>query len=229
MRKNLAKNVLRASAFTLACLALAGPAARAAAVPHTYSTSGTILNSGITDPSKSAPINAISFTPIAAGAFTTPSSLSLGQFQVGTLAAGKETDYTDTPFTITYSPLTIQGAPYPASGSPITLTGTLNGHVSGSQSSVRATFNAISTPTFTSSDSQYLSTLSLLNSPLDLVPATAGGITTVQAAVSTTTPSPAGDTTGVPRVPEPTTLAILATSIVGFGLRSRLRSARKGS
>ena len=65
----------------------------------------------------------------------------------------------------------------------------------------------------------------MLNSPLDLVPSTAGGITTVQAAVGTTTPSPSDTTT----TPEPTTLAILATSLVGLGLRSRLRSARKGS
>ncbi len=225
MRKNLAKNVLRTSAFALACLALASPAARSATVSHTYSTSGTVLGTGISNPDGTPATNVVSYTPVVSGAFTTPSSLSLGQFQVATLPTGKETDYNATPFTITYNPLKVAGVDYPTTSSPITITGTLSGSVTGNQSSVRATFTKISTPTFTSADGQYLSTLSVLNSPLDLVPASAGGTTTIQAAVGTTTPSPLDTTT----TPEPTTLAILATSLVGLGLRSRLRSARKAS
>ena len=57
---------------------------------------------------------------------------------------------------------------------------------------------------------------------LALVPASAGGITTVQAGVNTTFPSPSGDN----NTPEPTTLAILTTSILGFGLPPRPRSRR---
>jgi hypothetical protein len=36
-------------------------------------------------------------------------------------------------------------------------------------------------------------------------------------------------TTGPVAAPEPTTMAILATSLVGLGLRQKLRSTRKSS
>lgn len=226
MRKNLGKIVPRASAFALACLAVAGAEAKAAAVSHSYSTGGTILSTGISNPDGTTPANVISFTPVVSGAFTAPSAVSLGEFQVATLPSGKETDYNNTPFSITYNPLTISGQDYPTASAPVTITGTLTGAITGSQSSVVAKFDPITSPTFNSADGQYLSTLSVLNNPLDLVPASAGGVTTIQALVLTTAPSPA-DTggTGNP-VPEPTTFAILATAMVGLGLRHRLR-ARK--
>jgi hypothetical protein len=239
MRKNLVSKVLRTSAFAMACLALAGPKVQAAAlgataatpalsgVAHTYSTGGTVLDTGISSPDGSTPTNVISFTPVVSGSFTTPSSLSLGEFQVATLPAGKETDYNNTPFSITYNPLTIAGSNYPSTASPITITGTLNGVITGDQSSVVATFNSIGNPVFTSADGTYLSTLSVLNSPLALVPSSAGGITTVQAGLITTYPSPAGGGgTNPPSTPEPTTLAILATALVGLGLRKQLRKTR---
>jgi hypothetical protein len=231
MRKIFGMNVLRTSAFALACLAPAGTDVKAAmtampqqVVAQTYSTGGTVLGSGISSPDGSTPTNAITYTPIVTGAFTSPSAVSLGEFQVATLPTGKETDYNNTPFTITYNPVTIAGANYPATTTPITITGTLNGSVTGSQSSVVAKFNSVSQPIFPSPDGTFISTLSILNNPLALVPASAGGITTVQAQVNTTFPSPSGDN----NTPEPTTLAILATSIVGFGLRQRLR-ARKSA
>ena len=227
MRKSLTQNILRASAFALACVALTGANVKAAAVSQTYSTGGTILSTGISNPDGTTATNVISFTPVVSGAFTSPSAVSLGQFQVATLPTGKETDYKDTPFTITYNPLTIAGTNYPTTGAPVTITGLLNGAITGSQSSVVATFSSVSSPVFASADGTYLSTLSVLNNPLALVPASAGGITTVQAQVTTTTPSPAsgggsGDTP--PPIPEPTTFAILATAMVGFGIRKRLRS-----
>jgi hypothetical protein len=220
MSKILGKNVLRTSAFALACLAFVGADVKASAVSQTYSTGGTVLGTGISSPDGSTPTNVISFTPVVSGAFTAPSAVSLGQFQVATLPAGKETDYNNTPFSITYNPLTIAGSNFSTTASPITITGMLNGSITGSQSSVVATFNSISNPVFASADGQLLSTLSVLNNPLDLVPASAGGITTIQAQVITTSPVPA---------PEPTTMAILLTSVVGFGLRKKLRSGRKSA
>ena len=245
MRKNLVSKVLRTSAFATACLALAGPKVQAATmsttttptpiantpalagVAHAYSSAGTVLNQGISSPDGTAPTNVISFTPVVSGSFTTPSALSLGQFQVATLPAGKETDYNNTPFSITYNPLTIAGANYPTSSTPVTITGMLTGAITGNQSSVVATFNSISSPVFTSANGTYLSTLSVLNSPLALVPASAGGITTVQAGLVTTYPSPAGGGgSNPPSAPEPTTLAILGTALVGLGLRKQLGKAR---
>ncbi len=231
MRKNLVSKVLRASAFATACLALAGSNANAAqmayprVVPQTYSTGGTVLDSGISSPDGSAATNVISFTPVVSGAFTSPSAVSLGEFQVATLPTGKETDYNNTPFSITYNPLTIAGTNY--TGGPITITGTLTGAITGSQSSVVATFNSVTSPAFASADGTFLSTLSVLNSPLALVAPSAGGITTVQAAVATTAPTPAGGGgTNPPATPEPTTLAILGTALVGLGLRKQLRKVR---
>ena len=226
MRTNLGKNVLRSSAFALACLALTGTGA-SAGVMHTYSTSATIMSDGISTSDGSTPTTMpISYNPVATGAFTAPSAVGLGEFVVSTLPAGQSVTYDNTKFAITYNPVTIAGSAYDASASPVTISGTLNGTLSGGQSSVVANFDPITTPVFASADKQYLSTLSVVNNPLALVPASAGGRTTVQASVVTTTPAPAGG--GIDnQVPEPTTFAILATAMVGLGLRHRLRSARK--
>ena len=235
MRKNLVSTVLRTSAFATACLALAGSNVHASAsvtaasasfpqvVSQTYSSGGLILGTGITSPDGSTPTNVLSYTPVVAGAYTSPSAISLGEFQVATLPMGKETDYNNTPFSITYNPLTVAGQNYSSSAAPITITGHLTGAITGSQSSVVATFDSVTSPAFFSPDGAYLSTLSVLNSPLALVAPSAGGITTVQAAVSTTAPTPAGG--GGNNVPEPTTFAILATAFIGLGLRKQLRKA----
>jgi hypothetical protein len=251
MRKIFGMNVLRTSAFALTCLALAGTgvmastmstdsttpavtsgtvattaAATAASqtpvvvqgVNQTYSTSGTINTDGITG------TNVISLNPVASGSFSAPSSVGLGEFVVSTLPPGSQTVYNNTHFSIAYNPVSVAGTPLPAGATPVTVTGVLNGTITGSQSNVKATFDTISSPVFSVGNGQFLSTLSILNNPLDLVPASAGGRTTIQAQVVTTSPSPAGDN----NTPEPTTLAILATSMVGFGLRQRLR-ARKSA
>ena len=212
MRKNLCNNVLRTSAFALACLAFAGADVKAAAL-HTYSTSGTILSDGITG------TNAIGFNPVSTGSFLAPSSVGLGEFVVSTLPDGVSTTYDNTHFSIIFNPVTINGTNYPAGSPPVTLTGELNGTITGNQSTVVATFDPIQSPVFTANGT-YLSTLSVLDNPLNLVPASAGGSTTVQAQVITSGPVPA---------PEPTTMAILATSLVGFGLRQKLRSGRKSA
>lgn len=228
MRTNFGKNVLRSSAFALACLGLTGTGA-SAGVMHTYSTSTTILGEGVTTSDGSTLATPpISFNPVATGSFTAPSAVGLGEFVVSTLPEGQSVSYDNTKFTINFNPVSIAGSPYPTDSAPVTITGKLNGTLSGGQSSVQATFDPITTPVFSSADKQYLSTLSVVNNPLNLVPASAGGRTTVQAAVVTTTPAPAGG--GIDnQVPEPTTFAILATAMVGLGLRHRLRSARKSA
>jgi hypothetical protein len=223
MRKTLGKHVLRTSAFALACLALAGADVKAAAL-HTYSTTGTVT---AIDPSSGMSTITgtpdITFVPVQSGTFNAPSAAGLGYFQVSQTAANTETDYNNTPFTITYNPLAINGAAL--NSAPISISGTLTGSITtdanGNQSSsVVATFNPIISPTFSTPNGTFLSTLSVTNSPLNLVPYSAGGDTTVQAQVITSGPKAA---------PEPTTLAILATSLVGLGLRQKLRSNRKSA
>jgi PEP-CTERM motif len=239
MRKNFVSTVLRTSAFATACLALAGSNVKAATMTSTtgtttttvtpgeqvYSTSGSIGTSGISSPDGATPSQAISFTPTVSFSYTGTSAISLGQFQVATLAAGAETDYNNTPFSITYNPVSFGGLAYPGSTTPITITGVLNGAITGGTSSVVATFDSISNPAFASPDGSTLSTISIANSPLNLVPSSAGGVTSVQALVASTAAAPAG-TGGTNPVPEPTTFAILATALVGLGLRKQLRKAR---
>lgn len=226
MRMTFGKHVLRTSALTLACFALSGLQAKAG-VLQTYSTSGAILGDGISNSDGSAVTTPpISFNPVVSGSFTAPSAVSLGEFVVSTLPDGQTVNYNNDKFSLTFNPVSIAGTPYATNAAPVTITGELNGSVTGNMSSVQATFDPITSPSFSSADKSYLSTLTVLNNPLALVPASAGGRTTMQAGVITTTPSPAGG--GIDnQVPEPTTFAILATAMVGLGLRHRLRSGRK--
>ena len=232
MRTTFGRSVLRSSAFALTCLALGGASARASAL-QTYSTSAAVGTDGIsTNDGATLPAAPISFNPITSGSFTGNSSLGLGEFVVSTLPAGETVTYNSTPFTITYTPVSIAGVPYPTNLAPTTVTGTLSGMLSGNQSSVVATFSPIASPIFTSADGQYSSTLSVLNSPLALTPASAGGRTTTQAGINlmTSTQPPAGGGIENPTpTPEPTTFAILGTAMVGLGLRHRLRSARQSA
>jgi hypothetical protein len=175
-----------------------------------YSTSGTIDPTGVTG----TPV--ISYDSVANGSFNAPSAFSLGSFQVAALPAGLSTTYNNTPFHITYLANMVNGGTPSVNGTPVTLDGVLNGEITaGSQSDVVATFNNTNPATFPVGN--FTNTLSVLDSPLSLVPSsTNGGLTTAQAQiiVQAISPQPA---------PEPTSIAVFLTAIAGLALRRRLR------
>ncbi len=174
----------------------------------TYTTSGSIGATGIKGP------NVISYVPEASGQIVTPSAFSLGTFVIGYLPPGTTTTYDRTPFSITYTATKVNGSEPTVNQSPVTLTGFLNGTVSGpSQSDVLATFSPVDKPTFLTDN--YINTLSVLDPQVSLVPSTTNfGRTTAQAHLKV---APA------PPVPEPTTIALFLTTIAGVGLRHRFR------
>jgi hypothetical protein len=176
-----------------------------------YSTSGTVESTGVVgDP-------VISFNSVKSASFNAPSAFSLGEFQVAGLQPGSTTTYTNTPFEITYLTNQVNGAAPSPNETPIQIHGLLNGTITGdNQSNVTATFDASSIPQFQTG--LYANTLTVLNSPLSLVPNSAGGLTTAQAQIVTTS--------NASPIPEPTTIALFLTTLAGLGLRHRLRARR---
>ena len=190
--------------------ALADPISQTPTSLNEFSTSGTVGLTGISGP------NVISFNSVADGTFTAPSSFSLGEFLVGALPPGVSTTYTNTPFQLSYSALKINGETPTSNDTPVIMTGVLNGTVNGpSQSSVIATFDPITNPSFRTGD--YLNVLTIPGSTISLVPSTTnGGRTTAQGQlVANASP-----------IPEPASVAVFLTAIAGFGLHRRLRAAR---
>ncbi len=174
-----------------------------------YSTVGTIDSEGVVG----NPV--IGFNSVSSDAFTAPSAFSLGEFQVAGLPDGSSTSYTDTPFSITYLVNKVDGSVPSINQSPITIKGVLNGSVSSSsQSDVVATFDPASIAAFQTGS--YLNTLKIKDNALSLVPSsTNSGRTTAQARIIVQSVTP-------PPVPEPTSIAIFLTAIVGLCLRRRL-------
>ena len=183
-----------------------------------YSTSGSIDSSGVTG----TPV--ISFNSVLNSSFESPSSFSMGDFQVAALPDKQSTSYTDTPFHITYLVNSVDGAKPDVNETPIQLSGVLNGTVSGgNQSHVVAKFDPITKPTFMTG--MYSNDLSITDNPLTLVPSTTNsGQTSAQAFLTstlTTTPPPSsgGETT----VPEPSTIALFLTTLAGLGVHRARR------
>jgi hypothetical protein len=217
---------LPATAIMLGLLALA-PVAHADPLIN-YSTTGNVDNTGITG---AGPI--INFANITDNTFMSPSHFSLGSFTVTALNAGQTTTYHNTPFEITMVVNQVDGVTPNPNQTPITVTGVLNGAVTGAnQSDVTATYNTISNGTFTTGS--WSNTLSITDNPQSLVPSTTnGGQTSAQAfLMSTMTGSPpssgSGSNTGSnlggsTTVPEPSTIALFLTTLAGLGIHRARR------
>jgi hypothetical protein len=177
-----------------------------------YSTAGAITAAdGVSG------ANVISFVPITSASVDTTSNVPLGFFQVAPEAPNSQpTTYTDTPFSITFLPQTLNNSPLTNPGT-VTISGVLNGTVTGSnQSSVVATFNTPSSGSFQLGTTS--STLSIPQTSLLLVPSSAGnGETTV-----------AGIITSV-ATPEPSTIALFLSTVGGLGLRKYVLRRRQRS
>ena len=107
----------------------------------TYSTSGTIGTSGVNG------TGSVSFEGVTDGTLTTGSPFDLGRFVVNTAIEGSSTTYTDTPFTVTFSVLTVNGSVPLINDSPIVISGLLNGTVtSSSQDDLSIYFYALPIP-----------------------------------------------------------------------------------
>ena len=201
-----------------------------------YSATGNVDNSGITG---AGPI--INFANITNNTFSSPSHFSLGDFSVTALNSGQSTTYTNTPFEITLVVNSVDGVTPNPNQTPITVTGVLNGTVSGNnQSNVTATYNTISNGTFTTGN--WSNTLSITDNPQSLVPFTTnGGLTSAQAMLTSTmlsgtasSTSGSGSTggstgtrstgTSTTDIPEPSTIAMFLTTLAGLGVhRARRR------
>lgn len=177
----------------------------------TYSTSGAVGTTGITGS------NVISFVPVQSESVDTASNISLGYFQVAPLAAGLSTTYNDTPFSLTLVPNAYDSAT--VNDSPITITGHLNGTVTGPyQSSVQVSFNTITSPTFNLPGGT--GTFNLLKNAQELlVPSSVNnGQTTLQGQIATS---------GITHTPEPSTIALFVSMVGGLGLRRLVQKRRQ--
>jgi hypothetical protein len=208
---------LRTAVIALGLLVGNAPRTDAAATTSTpdllqYSVAGIVGNTGITGN------NVISYVPVQNAEIDPTSNIPLGSFQVAPLPVGSMTTYQNTPFTLTYVPTEFNGSPL--TDTPVTVTGTLTGSVSGPyQSSVQVTFDPLTTNGFQLAPGSS-SELNLL--PGDqklLVPASAGGITTMEGQIATTgLPTPA---------PEPSTIALFLSTVCGLGLRRYVQVRRQ--
>jgi hypothetical protein len=220
---------LRTAVIALGLLACALPGAKADSIVTksdsilTYDSAGAIGTSPSGDGITGS--NMISFVPITSASVDANSNFSLGYFQVTGQAAGQSTTYDNTPFSITYSPASIDGNAVTGTAQ---ISGVLNGTVTGSDySTVVATFKGVTNDTVQTVDNGNLvtSVLSIPQGSQLLVPSTTfNGETTVEGLV-TTTGLPINETPA----PEPSTIALFLSTVGGLGLRKYVLARRQRS
>jgi hypothetical protein len=205
---------LRKVAIALGLFAWASVGAKADGI-LTYSTSGFVSGtSGVSG------TNAITYESITNASVDTTSNLPLGSFQVASLTGNSTmTTYDNTPFSFTVLPSAYDGTTL-SNFTPLTVTGVLNGSVSDDQSNVIATINPIPSDTFTLGGAT--STLAGLPNQLLLVPASAGGTTTLEGAIATV-----GTVNPQAPVPEPSTIALFLSTVGGLALRRFVLARRQ--
>jgi hypothetical protein len=207
---------LRTAVIALGLFACTTPGATAAPINLLdYSTAGSVDTSvGVTGP------NVISYVPLTNAAINPTSNLPLGSFQVAALQDSQMTTYNNTPVSITFVPSTYNGSPLPSS-SPVTISGVLNGTITGStQSSVTVMFNPVTDGSFQLAGAS--STLTMAQNSQLLVPSSAGnGTTTLEGIIKTS-----GPINEVP-APEPSTIALFLSTVGGLGLRKYVLARRQ--
>ncbi|MFO0952156.1 MAG: PEP-CTERM sorting domain-containing protein [Isosphaeraceae bacterium] len=229
MRRTRGWTGLRPTVFALGFVAATAGGAKAAQIPvatpspvMAYNTVGSTIDDSGT--------SVISFSPLTGSSFLSPSTLSFGKFVVSSLDAGQSKTYDNTPFHIKLTSTALDGAAPDPNGTPITISGKLNGTITGnSQSDVMATFDA---PSVSFRTGAYDNTLTLPTGPFSLVPSTSNnGETTLQAFLKSTqivTPPPqsGGGGPDASPVPEPSTVLLFAATIAGLTVRHRMLRRR---
>lgn len=204
---------LRSAVLALGMVAGAGTSVEAAAILKYQTATAIDLSSGITG------ANLISFTPASgAGVDLASGSVNagLGTFTVAPPASGTKTVYDNVKFAITFLPQSIDGTAISSVSQVIT--GVLNGVVdSPYHSTVVATFDQ---PKGSLDLGSQVITLSFPKGDKLLVPSQSnGGVTTAEALIASTGKD-------APPVPEPSTIALVLTTIGGLALRQRVNGRR---
>jgi hypothetical protein len=212
---------LRTAVVALGLFAGASTGANADSI-LSYSTAGSIdasvSNDGVTG------ANVISFVPITSASVDANSNLSLGFFQVAAESGSASTTYNNTPFSITYVPGSIDGNAI--TGQAATITGVLNGTVTGNNfSTVVATFTSLTSPSSQVIDGSNLvtSTLSIPQGSLFLVPSLSNNGESTAEGTVVSTGVPVNETPA----PEPSTIALFLSTVGGLGLRKYVLGRRQ--